>query len=194
MNSIGKQIAPFSVKALVDGDVITLTDADLHGRYSVLFFYPLDFTFVCPTEIHALQEKINEFTERRADVYAISVDSIHAHRAWLEMPKAQGGIAGTTFPLVSDINRELTTAFNVLHQQDGVAFRGTFILDEENVLQHISVNNLSIGRSVEEMLRILDALSFVEAHGDKVCPANWTKEKPVMTASASGLVDFFKKE
>lgn len=193
MNRIGKPIAPFSVKAITAGNITTLTDADVRGRYTVLFFYPLDFTFVCPTEIHALQEKMSDFAVRGVDVYAVSVDSIYAHRAWLEMPKANGGIAGVTFGLVSDLTRELARAFNVLNEDEGVAFRGTFILDKENVLQYASVNNLSFGRNIDEIIRMIDAIAFVEQHGDQVCPANWSTGKKTMNPSADGVVEYFTR-
>lgn len=191
MNSIGKRIAPFRVKAITGGTIRTMSDSDLLGSYTVLFFYPLDFTFVCPTEIHALQEKMSEFAARDIRVYAISVDSVHAHRAWLEMPKERGGIAGVTFTLISDINRQLALAFNVLNDEESVALRGTFILDKENVLQHVSINNLSFGRNVDEIIRVVDAISFIEKHGNQACPANWSVGKKAMNQSAEGIVEYF---
>ncbi|MDQ5890250.1 MAG: peroxiredoxin 2/4 [Candidatus Dependentiae bacterium] len=191
MNSIGKRIAPFRVKAITGGTIRTMSDSDLLGSYTVLFFYPLDFTFVCPTEIHALQEKMSEFGARDVRIYAISVDSIHAHRAWLEMPKERGGIAGVTFTLISDINRQLALAFNVLNDEESVALRGTFILDKENVLQYASINNLSFGRSIDEIIRVVDAISFIEKHGNQACPANWSAGKKTMNQSAEGVIEYF---
>jgi len=172
MNSIGKIIAPFCVQAITGRSIHAVTEKELLGQYSVLFFYPLDFTFVCPTEINALQAAHEDFVARGAKVYAISVDSVHAHRAWLETPRARGGIAGASFTLISDMQRQLTSSLGVLNE-DGVALRATFILDKEARVQHASVNNLSFGRNIAEIIRMIDAIQFVEQHGDSVCPANW---------------------
>lgn len=191
MTLIGKQAPAFTVQAFQNNQTTTVSDSDLRGSYSVLFFYPLDFTFVCPTEIHALQEKIGEFEQRGTNVYAISVDSVHAHRAWANTPKNKGGIQGVTYTLLSDMQRTLARAFDVLDEEEGVALRGTFILDKENVIQHASINNLSFGRNIDELVRMIDAIQFVEKNGDHVCPANWSQGKKTMTPSAEGVETFF---
>jgi peroxiredoxin (alkyl hydroperoxide reductase subunit C) len=193
MNLIGKKLPSFNVQAIEKDRMFTLTDADLLGSYSVLFFYPLDFTFVCPTEIHALQEKMAEFEKRGARVLAISVDSIHAHRAWLHTPKAQGGIAGVTYTLVSDMQRSLARSCDVLDEEEGVALRGTFIVDTDNVVQHATVNNLSFGRNIDEIIRMIDAMQFVEKNGDHVCPANWSQGAKTMSPTADGVEEYFGK-
>lgn len=191
MNLIGKKVPAFTVEAIEKNRTFTLSDTDLLGGYSVLFFYPLDFTFVCPTEIHALQAKMAEFEKRGARVFAISVDSIHAHRAWLHTPKAKGGIEGVTYTLVSDLQRSLARAFEVLDEEEGVALRGTFILDKDNVVQHATINNLSFGRNIDEIVRMIDAMQFVEANGDHVCPANWAQGEKTMNPTADGVKEYF---
>lgn len=193
MNLIGKKVPSFSVQAIEKNRSFTLSDSDLQGGYTVLFFYPLDFTFVCPTEIHALQTKMADFEKRGARVLAISVDSIHAHRAWLHTPKAKGGIEGVTYALVSDMQRTLARAFDVLDEEEGVALRGTFILDKDNVVQHATVNNLSFGRNIDEIIRMIDAIQFVEKNGDHVCPANWAQGEKTMQPTADGVEEYFGK-
>ena len=194
MNLIGKKTPAFNLPAIKEGAINNLSEKDLLGSYSVFFFYPLDFTFVCPTEIHALQAKMSEFDKRGARVFAISVDSIHAHRAWLNTPKNSGGVAGVTYTLVSDMRRELTEAFGVLDQEEGVALRGTFILDRENVVQHASINNLSFGRNIDEIIRMVDAISFVEEHGDHVCPANWSAGEKTMQATPESVSSYLREQ
>lgn len=194
MSLIGKKVPAFNVSAVRETSIMTLSDKEMLGHYSVLFFYPLDFTFVCPTEIHALQEKMNQFKERNTNVYAISVDSVHSHRAWLNTPRNKGGIQGATFTLVSDLQRELATMFDVLDEQEGIALRGTFILDKENVVQHASINNLSFGRNIDEIIRMIDAISFVEEHGDSVCPANWTPGEKTMQPTSESVASYLSEE
>lgn len=194
MSLIGKKVPAFNVSAVRENNITALSDKEMLGHLSVLFFYPLDFTFVCPTEIHALQAKMNAFKERHAQVYAISVDSVHSHRAWLNTPRNRGGIQGVTFTLISDIQRQLATMFDVLDEDEGVALRGTFILDKDNVVQHASVNNLSFGRNVDEIIRMLDAISFVEEHGDSVCPANWTPGEQTMQPTPESVASYLSQE
>lgn len=192
MNLIGKKCPSFNVSAIKEGSIITLSDKELLGHYSVMFFYPLDFTFVCPTEIHALQAKMEELEKRDVRVYAISVDSIHSHRAWLSTPKSKGGVQGVTYTLISDMQRQLTEGFGVLDEQDGVALRGTFILDRENVVQHMTINNLSFGRNMDEIVRMVDAIRFVEENGDQVCPANWVSGEKTMQATPESTAAYLK--
>jgi len=194
MSLIGKKAPLFHVQALKNGSITALNNNDLLGRYTVLFFYPLDFTFVCPTEIHALQAKVDAFKKRGADVYAISVDSIHTHRAWANTPRSKGGIEGVSFTLLSDIHKSMTQSFDVLDEDEGVSLRATFILDQDNVVQHASVNNLSFGRNIDEIIRTLDAIIFVEDNGENVCPANWLPGQTTMKPTPEGVETFFEQE
>jgi len=163
----------------------------LRGRYVVLFFYPLDFTFVCPTEILAFDEQLQEFTDRDCAVVGVSVDSPFTHRAWRRTPIQDGGIGEIGYPLVSDLSRAIARSYGVLHDES-VALRGLFLIDRAGVIRHALVNDEPIGRSVDEALRTLDALRFHDAHGD-VCPANWKQGEDAMTPSSSGVVDYLSR-
>ena len=159
----------------------------------ILFFYPLDFTFVCPTELHAFQEKIEAFEERGAQVVGCSIDSCFSHIAWLETPRSKGGIQGVEYPIISDINKELAKAYDVLCEEEGIAYRGLFLIDREGVVRHQLVNDLPLGRSVDEALRMIDALAFFENSGE-VCPANWSLGQKGMKTTQEGLSEFFSEE
>lgn len=188
---VGKKAPDFRLKAVVKGRIEECTLSSYRGKYVVLFFYPLDFTFVCPTELHAFQEKSHEFEVRGVQVLGCSVDSCFSHIAWLNTPRAKGGIEGVEYPILSDINKQLSTAYDVLKEGEGVALRGLFLIDKEGVVRHQMVNDLALGRSVEEVLRTIDALIFSERHGE-VCPANWHPGKSAMKATQEGLVEYFK--
>ncbi|MBF5050605.1 Thioredoxin peroxidase [Candidatus Clavichlamydia salmonicola] len=190
---VGKKAPDFSVKAIVDGQEKDVSLSSFLGQYVYLFFYPLDFTFVCPTELHAFQEKMSEFQQRNTVVLGCSIDSWFSHAAWLKTPKTQGGIEGVTYPLLSDINKHLARAYDVLKEDMGVAYRGSFLIDKEGIVRHQVVNDLHLGRSVEEALRMVDALIFFEKNGE-VCPANWKKGAEGMRATSEGLQDYFKKD
>lgn len=188
----GNQAPSFSSQAIVDGKIVADFSLSRYlGKYVVFFFYPLDFTFVCPTELHAFQERLEEFRERGAELVACSVDSCYSHLAWLRTPKSEGGIQGISYPIVSDLNKSIAKAYGVLDAKEEIAYRGLFILDREGILRHCQINDLPIGRSVDETLRILDALLFHKQHGE-VCPANWKKGNQAMTPNATGLSNFFK--
>lgn len=188
---IGKQAPVFKAKAVIEGQIVSdFSLVQYQGQYVVFFFYPLDFTFVCPTELHAFQHHIVNFKKRNAQVVACSIDSPYTHLAWLRTTKEKGGIEGVSYPLVSDMKRTIARDFNVFFEEEGIAFRGLFILDREGVIRHQTVNDLPIGRSVEETLRILDALIFSEKHGD-VCPADWNVGKQSMKPSFDGLKKYF---
>ncbi len=188
---IGKKAPHFSTKAVVGGNIIeNFSLENFLGQYVVLFFYPLDFTFVCPTELHAFQEKIGEFRERNAQVIACSVDSCYSHSAWLQTPKSKGGIEGIAYPLVSDLNKSIAKDYQVLKEEEGIAYRGLFLIDMQGLIRHQLVNDLPIGRSVDEVLRTLDALIFHEKHGE-VCPANWHVGEKAMKATSAGLSEYF---
>ena len=162
--------------------------ADLKGRYVVLFFWPLDFTFVCPTEIIAHDHRMAHFKERGVEVIGISIDSQYTHFAWRNTPPNQGGIGPVRFPLVADVKHEIARAYGVEHAA-GVALRASFLIDKQGIVQHQVVNNLPLGRSVDEMIRVVDALQFFEKNGE-VCPAGWQKGQSGMKASHSGVADY----
>lgn len=189
---VGKPAPYFKAKAVVKGKIIDeFSLDDLKGKYVIFFFYPLDFTFVCPTELHAFQDKLEEFHKRDAQVVGCSVDSWYTHAAWINQPKSQGGIAGVEYPIISDLNKEISKKFHVLKEDEGLAYRGQFLLDKNGVIRHQLVNDLPIGRSVEEALRLLDALIFHEKHGE-VCPANWTAGSKSMKPTQEGLIQYFE--
>ncbi len=188
---VGKQAPEFSAPAVVNGDFKeNFKLGDFRGKYVLLFFYPLDFTFVCPTELHAFQDELENFKKLNCEVIGCSVDSKFSHHAWLNTPKTSGGIAGVRYPLVSDINKTIARDYDVLIPQDGIALRGAFLIDKKGMVRHQTVNDLPLGRNVGEFLRLLEALQFSEEHGE-VCPANWHKGDKAMKPSQSGLKTFF---
>jgi len=187
---VGKPAPDFSEKAVKGTEVIeNFTLSQFKGKYVVLFFYPLDFTFVCPTELHAFNEKLAAFEAKGVEVVAVSTDSWFSHIAWLDTPKAKGGIEGVQYPLVSDFNKKISADYDVL-LDGGVALRGLFLIDKEGIVQHQVVNNLPLGRSVDEALRMVDALQFFEANGE-VCPANWSEGDKAMKPTQDGLEEYF---
>jgi peroxiredoxin 2/4 len=191
MTLVGKKAPQFVAKAVQNNQVLeNFSLNDFHGKYVVFFFYPLDFTFVCPTELHAFQEKAAEFEKRNAQVVGCSVDSWFSHLAWLDMPKEKGGIQGVEYPIVSDLTKEIARDFDVLKEDEGIAFRGLFLLDKQGVVRHVVTNDLPLGRSVDETLRMLDALIFHEENGE-VCPANWMQGEKSMTPTQDGLKTYF---
>ncbi|HEX2580256.1 MAG TPA: peroxiredoxin [Rhabdochlamydiaceae bacterium] len=191
MHLIGKPAPSFKTKAVVNGKIVT--DFSLScflGKYVVFFFYPLDFTFVCPTELHAFQQQLENFGKKNAQVVGCSVDSANCHLAWLNTPKNKGGIEGVSYPLVSDLTKSIAQNYQVLKEDEGIAYRGLFLIDKEGIVRHQLVNDLPLGRSVEEALRILDALIHFEKHGE-VCPANWTTGAKTMKPTQEGLENYF---
>jgi peroxiredoxin (alkyl hydroperoxide reductase subunit C) len=188
---IGKQAPTFKAKAVINGKIVdNFTLKDFNGKYVIFFFYPLDFTFVCPTELHAFQDKLQEFEKRGAQVVGCSVDSSFSHAAWIKTPKTQGGIAGVEYPIVADLNKSIAREYHVLKEDEGIAYRGQFLIDKEGIVRHQLVNDFPIGRSVDEILRILDALIFHEKHGE-VCPANWKAGAKSMKPNQDGLATYF---
>lgn len=166
--------------------------SDYAGKYVVLFFYPLDFTFVCPSEILAHNSRVKAFAERGVQVIGISIDSQFTHAAWRNTPVENGGIGPVSFPLVADVKHEIVQAFGIEHPQAGVALRASFLIDRDGIIQHMTVNNLPLGRNVDEMLRVVDALQFTEEHGE-VCPAGWNKGDEGMKPDASGVASYLSK-
>lgn len=201
---VGKMAPGFSAKAVVNGGEIVngFTLEQFKGKYVVLFFYPKDFTFVCPTELHAFQERIADFEARNVEVIAVSTDTEQSHWGWLQLPKAQGGIKGVTYPIVADTNKTITHNYGVMvgeffyDEQDQlqaegelIAYRALFLIDRTGKVRHQLVNDLSLGRNVDEALRMVDALQFNEEHGE-VCPANWVKGETGMNATHEGVASY----
>jgi peroxiredoxin 2/4 len=186
------QDAPyFTAKAVVNGEIVeNFSLQSFRGKYVIFFFYPLDFTFVCPTELHAFQEKSAAFEARNAQIIACSIDSPFTHLAWLKTPRSLGGIEGVMYPLVSDLDKSIAESFNVLDENQEVAYRGLFLLDREGVIRHYVVNDLPLGRSVDEALRMLDALISFEESGE-VCPANWHPGDKTLKPTPPGLLEYF---
>ena len=165
--------------------------ADLKGKYVLLFFYPLDFTFVCPSEIIAFDKKLDAFKERGCEVVGVSVDSHFTHWAWKNTPVEKGGIGNIRYPLVADLTKNIAREYGVLFN-DSVALRGLFLIDKEGIVRHALINDLPLGRSVDEALRMLDALQHHEEHGE-VCPANWRSGEEAMKPDANGVADYLAK-
>ncbi len=185
---VGKKAPEFKAKSVSNGNLGDLSLADSAGRYTILFFYPLDFTFVCPTELHAFQEKLEEFKKLNCELIGCSVDSHFSHLAWVNTPKAQGGIQGVTYSLISDLGGKIAESYGVL-SEDGVAYRGLFLIDKNGIVRHQVVNDLPLGRSVDEALRVLKALQYTEAHGE-VCPANWNEGDRAIKATHESVSDY----
>ena len=193
---VNKQAPDFKAAAAVGPNETKegFTLSQFQGKkYVVLFFYPKDFTFVCPTEIHAFQEALGEFESRGAQVIGCSVDSENVHMAWLRSPKNDGGIQGVTYPLVADITKSIARAYDVLDEEAGIAYRGTFIINKDGKVMAQMVSHRPIGRNVQEAIRLLDAVQYNEEHGE-VCPANWTKGKKAMKGSNEGVRAFFQNK
>ncbi|MFQ5441277.1 MAG: peroxiredoxin [Thermodesulfobacteriota bacterium] len=187
---IQKEAPEFAAQAVMeDGSMKELKLSDYKGKYVVLFFYPLDFTFVCPTEIVALSDRMEEFKARGAEVVGISVDSHFSHYKWRTTPRKDGGIGEIKFPLVSDLDKSICMKYGVLLEKPGIALRGMFIIDKEGKLRSLTINDLPLGRNVDEILRVIDAIQFSEEHGE-VCPANWHKGEDGMKPTQEGLEEY----
>lgn len=188
---VGKQAPDFTVPAVLgNGEIVdsfTLSSA-IKGKYGLVFFYPLDFTFVCPSELIALDNRMSEFKARNVEVVAVSIDSHFTHNAWRNTPVNDGGIGAVRYTMAADIKQEVMKAYDV-QSADGVAFRGAFLIDDKGVVRSQIINDLPLGRNMEELLRLVDALQFHEEHGE-VCPANWKKGDKGMTASTEGVAAY----
>ncbi|MDR9398376.1 MAG: peroxiredoxin [Salibacter sp.] len=205
---VGKKAPNFNAAAVIDGDEIIedfSLDQYIGKKNIVLFFYPKDFTFVCPTELHAFQEQLKEFEDRDTQVVAVSTDTEQSHWGWLQMSKDDGGIDGITYPVVADTNKTISYNYDVLagdfyYDEDDqlatsgemVAYRGLFLIDKEGVVRHQLVNDMPLGRNVKEALRMIDALQFFEENGE-VCPANWEQGKSGMKDTHEGVADYLSK-
>jgi peroxiredoxin (alkyl hydroperoxide reductase subunit C) len=189
MYLIGKPAPAFELEAVQDGQFKLIASDDFAGRWLVLLFYPLDFTFVCPTELWAFSDRLEEFRELGAEVLGISGDSQFTHLAWTRTPRHHGGIAGNRLPLLADIKRDMSRAYGVLNEQ-GIALRGLFIIDPDGVIQHATINNLSVGRNVDEALRTIQACQFVR-HSGEVCPVNWRPGDETIEPQAEAAAEYF---
>ena len=165
--------------------------ADYRGKYVLLFFYPLDFTFVCPSEIIAFNQRLKEFEDRGVQVVGVSVDSHFTHWAWKNTPIEKGGIGNIQYPLVADLTKQISREYGVLFNE-AIALRGLFLIDKEGIVRHLLINDLPLGRSIDEALRVIDALQYTEENGE-VCPANWRKGQAAMKPTADGVAEYLSK-
>lgn len=204
---VGKPAPPFVAKAVQGENIIEHFSLDQYigKKYVVLFFYPKDFTFVCPTELHRFQDEVNEFESRDVAVVGCSTDTEFSHWAWLQTPKNKGGIQGVSYPIVADTNKTISNDYDVLageyiNDEEGnllvegemVAYRGLFLIDKEGIVRHQVVNDMPLGRSIKECLRVIDALQHFEQHGE-VCPMDWQKGEDAMSATHDGVSDYLSK-
>jgi len=205
MSLVGKKAPSFKAQAVVDGGEIVADfslDQYIGKKHVIFFFYPKDFTFVCPTELHAFQDKIAEFEKRNVAVVACSTDTEQSHWGWLQVPKASGGIQGVKYPIVADTTKIISMDFDVLFGEyeiddnnrlvaNGpmIAFRGLYLIDKKGIVRHQLINDLPLGRNVDEALRMVDALQFNEENGE-VCPANWVKGETAMKATHDGVASY----
>ncbi|KAG1369736.1 2-Cys peroxiredoxin BAS1, chloroplastic [Cocos nucifera] len=171
---VGNLAPDFEAEAVFDQEFIKVKLSDYIGKkYVILFFYPLDFTFVCPTEITAFSDRYSEFEKLNTEILGVSIDSVFSHLAWVQTDRKSGGLGDLKYPLISDVTKSISKSYGVLIPDQGIALRGLFIIDKEGVIQHSTINNLAIGRSVDETMRTLQALQYVQENPDEVCPAGW---------------------
>ncbi len=188
---VGKKAPDFKAKAVENGEIKETSLSDYSGKWKVLFFYPLDFTFVCPTEITAFSDHIERFEKLNCQVLGCSVDSEHSHLAWTKVPRTDGGLGEIRYPILADITKNIARDYGVLWDE-AVALRGTFIIDDNNVVQHASINNLGVGRNVEEVARLVEGYQHVAKVGE-VCPAGWQPGSDTMKPDPKGSKEYFNK-
>jgi peroxiredoxin (alkyl hydroperoxide reductase subunit C) len=192
---VGKQAPDFTVPAVLgDGQIVddySFSEAS-RGKYAVIVFYPLDFTFVCPSELIALDHRMDEFTSRGVEVVAVSIDSHFTHNAWRNTPIDQGGIGAVRYTMAADMAHSIVKDYDVEADAPAVAYRGTFLIDQNGIVRHQVVNDLPLGRNMDEIIRMIDALQFFEEHGE-VCPAGWTKGDSGMNASPDGVAAYLSE-
>jgi peroxiredoxin (alkyl hydroperoxide reductase subunit C) len=192
---VGRPAPDFTAAAVLgSGEIVdsfTLSES-IKGKKAVVFFYPLDFTFVCPSELIAFDHRLEDFQKRGVEVIGVSIDSQFSHNAWRNTAVEDGGIGPVKYTLVADVKHEICQAYDVEHPSDGVAFRGSFLIDAEGMVRHQVINDLPLGRNIDEMLRMVDALNFHEEHGE-VCPAGWEEGKEGMDASPDGVAKFLSE-
>jgi peroxiredoxin (alkyl hydroperoxide reductase subunit C) len=189
---VGKTAPDFKAQAVFKDEIKEINLSQYRGKYVLLFFYPLDFTFVCPTELHAFQDELENFKKKNVEVLGCSVDSHFSHLAWLNTPKAKGGIEGIEYGLISDLGASIAKDYDVL-SEGNVAYRASFLIDKNGIVRHQLINDLPIGRNVEEALRIIDALQHSQEHGD-VCPANWNKDKKAIKPTAESTAEYLANQ
>ncbi|XP_059278568.1 2-Cys peroxiredoxin BAS1, chloroplastic [Lycium ferocissimum] len=189
---VGNKAPDFEAEAVFDQEFIKVKLSEYIGKkYVILFFYPLDFTFVCPTEITAFSDRYEEFQKVNTEILGVSVDSVFSHLAWVQTDRKSGGLGDLNYPLISDVTKSISKSYNVLIPDQGIALRGLFIIDKEGVIQHSTINNLGIGRSVDETLRTLQALQYVQENPDEVCPAGWKPGDKSMKPDPKGSKEYF---
>ena len=193
MSLVNRPAPDFTAQAVEKGEIKDIRLSDYKGQSILFFFYPLDFTFVCPTELHAFSDSIAEFEKRGVKVLACSVDSVMSHAAWLKTPRAKGGIEDVVYPIVADLTKSIARDYGVLIEEEGLALRGSFLIDKDFIVRMEQVYDKPLGRSVEETLRVIDAWLFFEKNGE-VCPANWKPGDETMSESAAGIESFFGKK
>lgn len=192
MSLVGRKAPDFCAAAVLgNGEIVDRLQFSekAKDKHALIVFYPLDFTFVCPSELIALDKRMDEFKKRNVEVFAVSIDSQFTHNAWRNTAINDGGIGPVKYTMVADIDHSICQSFGVEHPEAGVAFRGTFLIDKAGVVRSEIINDLPLGRNIDEFIRMVDALQFFEEHGE-VCPAGWQKGKPGMTASPKGVADF----
>ena len=188
---VGHQAPEWTAQAVVNGEINEVSSKDYDGKWKVLFFYPLDFTFVCPTEITAFSDNVDKFKALNCEVIGCSVDSQFSHLAWTQVPRNKGGLGEIKIPLIADLTKNIARSYGVL-MNESVAFRGTFIVDDKNVVQQVSVNNLGVGRNVDEFARLVEGFQYTAKHGE-VCPAGWTKGADTMKPGPKESQEYFNK-
>ncbi|XP_051897906.1 peroxiredoxin-1-like [Pristis pectinata] len=191
---IGHPAPDFTAKAVMpNGEFKDLTLSSYKGKYIVVFFYPLDFTFVCPTEIIAFSDRADEFRKINCEVIGASTDSHFSHLAWINTPRKQGGLGHMKVPLVADLTHSISKDYGVLKEDEGISYRGLFIIDDKGILRQITINDLPVGRSVDETLRLVQAFQFTDKHGE-VCPAGWKPGSDTIKPDVEGSKKFFEKQ
>ncbi|MCS6782700.1 MAG: peroxiredoxin [Gloeomargarita sp. SKYB120] len=188
---VGQMAPDFEATAVVDMEFKTIRLSDYRGKkYVILLFYPLDFTFVCPTELTSFSDRYEDFARLDTEILGVSVDSQFTHLAWIQTDRKDGGVGELKYPLIADLKKTISQAYNVL-TPEGVALRGLFIIDKEGIIQHATINNLAFGRNVDETLRTLQAIQYVQSHPDEVCPANWKPGEKTMIPDPAKAKEYF---
>ncbi|XP_058236138.1 peroxiredoxin-2 [Hemibagrus wyckioides] len=190
---IGHPAPQFKVTAVVDGQFKDVQLSDYRGKYVILFFYPLDFTFVCPTEIIAFSDRVEEFRKIGCEVLAASTDSHFSHLAWINAPRKQGGLGSMNIPLLADLTQSVSRDYGVLKEDEGIAYRGLFVIDDKGILRQITINDLPVGRSVDETLRLVQAFQHTDKYGE-VCPAGWKPGSDTIVPDVQKSKEFFSKQ
>ena len=188
MSLVGKQAPDFDLEGYFKGEFSRFRLSEQRGKWVILLFYPLDFTFVCPTEVLNFSSAAHELSKLNCQVFGISVDSAFVHKAWVDTKREDGGLGGAlNYPLLSDLNKITARDYDILMEKEGVALRGLFLIDPDRMIMHSTINSLSVGRSVTEAMRVLKAFQFVRTHDGRVCPADWEEGKDTMVANSDDM-------